>query len=60
LHVNGAIALSASPIFMARNTVDESIAIPSGYNSMSIGPILTVGIGVTVTVESGGNWFILG
>jgi hypothetical protein len=60
LHVNGAIALSASPIFMARNTVDESVVIPSGYNAMSIGPILTVGTGVTVTVVSGANWFILG
>ena len=60
LHVNGAIALSASPIFMAKNTVDESVVIPSGYNAMSIGPILTVGTGVTVTVESGANWFVLG
>jgi hypothetical protein len=60
LHVNGAIALSASPIFMGKNTVEESVTVPSGYNSMSIGPILTVGTGVTVTIESGANWFVLG
>lgn len=60
LHVNGAIAISASPIFMGKNTVDESVTIPSGYNAMSIGPILTVGTGVTVTVEAGANWFVLG
>ncbi len=60
LHVNGAIALSASPIFMGKNTVEESVTVPSGYNAMSIGPILTVGTGVTVTVEAGANWFVLG
>jgi hypothetical protein len=60
LHVNGAIAISASPIFMGKNTVEESVTVPSGYNAMSIGPILTVGTGVTVTVEAGANWFVLG
>jgi hypothetical protein len=41
-----------------RNTVTESITIVSGDNCSSNGPI-TINNGITVNINSGGNWTIL-
>ena len=41
-----------------RNTVTESITIVSGDNCSSNGPI-TINNGITVTINSGGNWTIV-
>ena len=41
-----------------RNTVSESVTIPSNTNSVSAGPI-TINNGVTVTIQSNGSWSIV-
>ena len=41
-----------------RNTVTESITIVNGDNCSSNGPI-TINNGITVTINSGGNWTIV-
>ena len=41
-----------------RNTVTESITVVNGDNCSSNGPI-TINNGITVTIQSGGNWTIV-
>ena len=41
-----------------RNTISESVTIPTNTNSVSTGPI-TINTGVTVTITAGGTWRIV-
>ncbi len=58
LDVSGQITLSSSPFVRNIPTISSNYTVTSTYNEMSVGPI-TVGAGVTVTVNSGATWTIV-
>lgn len=58
LDVSGQITLSTSPFVRNIPTISSNYTVTSTYNEMSVGPI-TVGAGVTVTVNSGATWTIV-
>lgn len=49
----------SSPVIMNPQQITTNFTVPANYNAASVGPILTVGSGVTITIESNSNWFIL-
>jgi len=56
-------ALAANPdlnpaVRMNPSTLHDDLTIPSEYNAISVGPNLTVGEGVEVTVNDNANWTI--
>jgi hypothetical protein len=57
-------ALAANPdldpaVRMNPSTIQTDTTIPSGYNAYSAGPFLTIGEGVTVTINDNANWSII-
>lgn len=58
LDVSGEITLSSSPFIRNIPTISANYTVTSTYNEMSVGPI-TIGSGVTVTVNSGATWTIV-
>lgn len=56
--VTGKISSEESAIFMNKNSITRNTTIPTDYNAQSVGPSLSVGAGVTVTVAAGGEWTI--
>ena len=41
-----------------RNSINQSITVPSTSNTMSVGPI-TINNGVVITISNGGVWSIV-
>lgn len=58
LNVGGLISAEESAIVMNPNSISRSTTIPANYNAQTIGPDISVGIGVTVIISSGSNWTI--
>ena len=60
IYANGQIQwLDKWGVFKAnRNFVEENVTIPANINCVTAGPI-TINNGVTVTINSGGNWAIV-
>lgn len=58
LDVFGEITLSRSPFVRNIPTITSNYTVTTTYNEMSVGPI-TIGTGVTVTVNSGATWSIV-
>ena len=56
LDVDGSVKFTG--IAMNSNTILSSSTIPPNYNAMSIGPIVSVGSGVTITVSTNSSWYI--
>lgn len=58
LNAGGAVNLTAVPFFENVQTIDSNFTVVGTYNAMSAGPI-QIGVGITVTINSGGTWSIL-
>jgi hypothetical protein len=54
----GYTATSAAPFYLSATTVSSNYTSPANYNLMSVGPV-TINTGVTVTIDTTGNWVIL-
>lgn len=52
------IVTATGGIFVNSNTITTDYTVATGFNAVSAGPI-TIGSGVSVTVEPGSNWVIL-
>lgn len=61
VNITGVVtALSASsPFIMSYNQIVESFTIPPNHNSVSVGPILSINSGATITVSINSNWTII-
>ena len=58
LDVTGTITASNVPFVRNIPTISSNYTVSPTYNEMSIGPI-TIGVGITVTVNSGATWTIV-
>lgn len=56
--VNGVVRAATLPFWENASSLTTNYTIPTGVNSMSIGPI-TVADGVTVTIPDGASWVIV-
>lgn len=52
------MASAFSPISWHDQTVATSVTIPANKNAWSFGPVMTIGLGQTITVGSGSFWTI--
>ena len=58
LTLAGQLTLTTNPFFRNTPTIASNYTITSTYNEMSIGPV-TINSGITVTVDTGGNWTVI-
>jgi hypothetical protein len=61
LNFTGIITASSisSPFIMSYNRISENFTVPTDYNAVSAGPILSIDGGITITIQSGAYWSIL-
>jgi hypothetical protein len=50
--------LSVTGLIANSMTVATSWSIPSGYSSLTVGP-MTINSGITITIPSGSRWVVL-
>jgi hypothetical protein len=56
--VDGPFTLNSAPFLQNVQGITTDYTITSNYNAMSIGPI-GINTGVTVAIQTGGNWAIV-
>jgi len=62
VNVSGASTFATfvnSSVFMNSNAITNSVTIPTNYNAMTIGPVVTVQSPAVITVSSDSYWNVL-
>ena len=62
VNVSGASTFASlvnAPIFMSSNTITNSVTIPTNFNAMTVGPVVTVQSPAVITVSSNSYWNVV-